>query len=90
MALPQSRTCDAARPERRASDIPRKCCDYVNSPALPSRMEAAMACPFCGDVMTCWARGRYALQLCFGAGAPDERWDVWRCPTCGFVAVFRT
>ncbi len=24
-------------------------------------------CPFCDDVMTCWARGRYAPQLCFGA-----------------------
>jgi hypothetical protein len=46
-------------------------------------------CPFCGDVMTCWARGRYALPLCFGAGAPDERWEVWRCEACGFVAVFR-
>jgi hypothetical protein len=44
---------------------------------------------FCGDVMTCWARGRWALRLCFGAGAPDEKWEVWRCPTCGFVAVFR-
>jgi hypothetical protein len=42
-------------------------------------------CPFCGDVRTCWARGRYALQLCFGAGAPDERWE-W----CGPVAVLRT
>jgi hypothetical protein len=40
-------------------------------------------CPFCSDVMTCWAKGRYALQLCFGAGAPDERWE-------GFVAVFQT
>ncbi|MDH3457133.1 MAG: hypothetical protein OER90_09860 [Gemmatimonadota bacterium] len=42
----------------------------------------------CGDVMTCWARGRYALQLCFAAGARDERWKVWRCPTwwvCGGV-----
>ncbi len=36
------------------------------------------------------ARGRYALQLCFGAGVPDERWEVWRCEACGFVAVFRT
>jgi hypothetical protein len=44
-------------------------------------------CPFCSDVMTCWAKGRYALQLCFGAGAPDERWECgavrragsWRC-----------
>ncbi len=35
------------------------------------------------------ARGRYALLLCFGAGAPDGRWNVWRCPTCGFVAVVR-
>jgi hypothetical protein len=35
-------------------------------------------CPFCGDVMTCWARGRYALQLCLGAGAPDGRREVWR------------
>jgi predicted RNA-binding Zn-ribbon protein involved in translation (DUF1610 family) len=46
-------------------------------------------CPFCGDVMTCWARGRYALRLCFGAGAEDDRWEVWRCPTCGLVTVFR-
>jgi len=45
-------------------------------------------CPFCGDQMTCWARGRYALSLCFGADAPDERWEVWRC-ACGFVAVFK-
>jgi hypothetical protein len=45
-------------------------------------------CLFCGDVMPSWARGRYALQLCFGAGAPDDRWEEWHCPTCGFVAVF--
>jgi hypothetical protein len=27
--------------------------------------EAAMdrICPFCGDQMTCWARGRYAVTL---------------------------
>jgi hypothetical protein len=30
-------------------------------------------CPFCGDVMTCWACGPDALQLCFGAGASDFR-----------------
>jgi hypothetical protein len=46
-------------------------------------------CPFCSCAMTCWARGRYALQLCFGAGAPDERWEVWQC-ACRFAAVFRT
>jgi hypothetical protein len=45
-------------------------------------------CLFCGDVMTCRARGRYALRLYFGAGAEDERWEVWRC-ACRFVAVFK-
>jgi hypothetical protein len=51
-------------------------------------MEAAMDCPFCDNVMTCWARGRYALQLCFGVGVFDDQWEVWRWETCGFVAVF--
>jgi hypothetical protein len=46
-------------------------------------------CCFCRDVMTCWARGRRALQLCFGAGVPDDRWEVCRCVDCGFCAVFR-
>jgi hypothetical protein len=45
-------------------------------------------CPFCGDVMACWVRGRYALRRCFGAGALDKRWEAWRC-ACGFVAVSR-
>ena len=41
----------------------------------------------CGDVLKLWARGRWALLLCLGAGAPDPRWQVWRCPTCGFIAI---
>ena len=48
-----------------------------------------MVCPIRGNSLDLWAKGRWSLVLCFGAGAPDDGWRVWRCPTCGFVAVHR-
>jgi predicted RNA-binding Zn-ribbon protein involved in translation (DUF1610 family) len=44
-------------------------------------------CSMCGDILELWARGRWALVLCFGTSAPDDRWQVWRCPSCGFCAI---
>ena len=43
-------------------------------------------CFMCGDILEMRSRGPCPLTYYVGPDADHERWEVWRCPTCGFLA----
>ena len=50
-------------------------------------MPADTICFMCGDILEMRSRGPCPLAYHVGPDADHEGWEVWRCPTCGFVAV---
>lgn len=53
---------------------------------LSAKMPFDTICFMCGDILELRSKG--PCRLAYHVGPDDhERWEVWRCRTCGFLAM---